>query len=291
MDFKATRAAVLQSWQSYKPEEIVAIFRKHYANLGTLSTMLSHMKSDLEHLNGPPPDRYLSKIALTKKEYNRLRTDYSTKRRKDAMAVRVIENAPTVVRQAMEYIISSDPNLIWAGLIVCTGLRNIELIKVAQFKPPEKKHEHQAWWACQQKWAKRGTQKSKYRQCRDRPFLVPYWLIERGLKIVRKRWNVSHLGNAEIARRYNRNWQRILVKAYPMIVGVSAVLMRRFFASFSYTYFKEEFGSTMTLPGYASWVLGHTSFDATVLSYTNLILRGAKVKLFKLGKALQVKGN
>ena len=108
---------------------------------------------------------------------------------------------------------------------------------------------------------------------------------------MRARWKVGHLENDEIAKKYNRNWQRILVKACPMFVGVTAVLLRRFFGQYSYDYFKEEFGTTMTNPSYVSWVLGHTSLDATVTSYTNLILRGPKMKLFEIGENLQVKSN
>ena len=73
LDIKGTRSQILASWRNYTPDKIVAIFRTHYENMRSLAVMLSRVKKDLKALDDPPDDKYLSGIALSKKEYNEIR--------------------------------------------------------------------------------------------------------------------------------------------------------------------------------------------------------------------------
>ena len=136
--------------------------------------------------------------------------------------------------------------------------------------------------------------KSKYNQCRDRCFLVPFWLIERALVIIRKRWPVKHLTNVEINRKFSSHWIKILQKAYPMWPGVTPKMFRRFFAVYAYHYFgKSTFlngnQTSSSLNGFASWSLGHATLDDQVIAYSNLVINPKpKLKLFELGRNLKV---
>ena len=105
-----------------------------------------------------------------------------------------------------------------AAVYPLTGLRPIEVVKMAKFtsKLNNNQGDKPPWYACQTRIAKRGNMKSKYNQCRDRCFLVPYWIIERALAIIRKRWPVKHLTNVEINRKFSSHWIKILQKAYPL---------------------------------------------------------------------------
>ena len=294
VDMKKTRHAILANWHEFTAAEIVRLHKIHYANLRSAAVMLSRLKGELASLEDPPPDTYLAKLALSKKEYNEIRAQNSDARKRGAMDVVTISNGDAIVLQALRYITSSDPSLLIGALFPLTGMRPIEIAKMALFTTNlNNKQEHQPWWACQTRFAKRGTMKSKYNECRDRPFLCPYWLVERALAIVRKRWPTRGLTNREISRKYSSHWQKILQKSYPQVPGITARLCRRFFAVYSFHYFgKSVFiggESQSSLNGYASWVLGHASLEDQVIAYSSLIIRPMpKLKLFEVGANLKV---
>ena len=296
LDIKGTRLQILGNWRSYTPAKIVGIFRRHYENMRSLAVMISRMKKDLKGLDDPPPEEYLSKIAMSKKEYNEIRRLNNDVRKKGAMSVSVIANADAIVLQAMQYMTSSDPNLLYCGLLIVTGMRPIEIVKMAAFstKLNNAQGEQSPWFACQTRFAKRGTMKTAYNQCRDRCFLVPYWLVERALEKVRRRWPVKHLNNVEINRKFATHWGKLLVKAFPQWPAVTARLCRRFFAVYAYHYFGKSFfmeGSAQSsLIGFCSWMLGHASLDEQAIAYQSLVLRPhPKLKLMQLGKEIRVK--
>jgi hypothetical protein len=296
LDIKGTRIQILGNWRAYTPAKIVAIFRTHYENQRSLAVMLSRMKKDLKAIDDPPPEEYLSKIALSKKEYNTIRKLNNDVRKRGAMSVHVIANSDAIVLQALQYMTSSDPNLLYCGLLVVTGLRPIEIVKMAKFstKLNNEQGDKSPWFACQTRFAKRGTMKTKYNQCRDRCFLVPYWLVERALEKVRRRWAVKHLSNVDINRKFATHWGKILVKAFPQWPGITARLCRRFFAVYAYNYFGKSFfmegSSQSSLIGFASWMLGHADLESQAIAYQSLVLRPVpKLKLLPLGIELRVK--
>jgi hypothetical protein len=296
LDIKGTRLQIIGNWRGYTPATIVSIFRTHYDNQRSLAVMLSRMKKDLKALEDPPNEEYLSAIALSKKEYNAIRRINNDVRKRGAMSVHVVANADDIVLQAMQYMTSSDPNLLYCGLLIITGMRPIEIAKMAAFstKLNNEQGERGPWFACQTKFAKRGTMKTAYNQCRDRCFLVPYWLVERALDKVRRRWTVKHLSNVEINRKYATHWGKILIKAFPQWPGITARLCRRFFAVYGYAFFGRSFfmegSSQSSLIGFASWMLGHADLESQAIAYQSLVLRPVpKLKLFHLGKELQVK--
>ena len=296
LDIKGTRLQILGNWRQYTGVQIVAIFRTHYENQRSLAVMLSRMKTDLKALDDPPNEEYLSLIALSKKEYNTIRKQNNDVRKRGAMSVHVISNCDSIVLQALQYMTSSDPNLLCCGLLIVTGMRPIEIAKMAAFstKMNNEQGERGPWFACQTKFAKRGTMKTAYNQCRDRCFLVPYWMVERALDKVRRRWSVKHLSNVEINRKFATHWGKILIKAFPQWPGITARLCRRFFAVYAYQYFGKSFfmegSSQSSLIGFASWMLGHADLEAQAIAYQSLVLRPApKLKLFQLGTELKVK--
>jgi hypothetical protein len=245
----------------------------------------------------------LTKIRLSKKEYGELKKRNNDARVKDGLSVINIGNADLVVKQAMQYIVSSDPNRLWPALAILTGLRPVEIFRTAKFTTTlNNKQSHPGFWACQTRFAKRGTMKVEDMGCRDRPFLVPYFLIERAMRICRKRWpyivtqkdgTVKALDNRKLSAKYSSNWATLLQKAFQMIPGITPKLCRRFFAVYSYEYFgKSVFisGETQSsLNMYASWVLGHVTLGDQVIAYSSLIIRPRpKLKVFELGINLRV---
>lgn len=294
VDMKETRREILSNWRGFTSMQIVQLHRMHYTNLRSAAVMLSRLKQELGQQDDPPNEEYLSKLALAKKEYNEIRQMNKDVRKRGAMDVVTVSNADSIVLQALQYVTSSDPNLLFASLCPLTGLRPIEIAKMALFQTKlNNKQEHQSWWACQTRFAKRGTMKSKYNECRNRPFLAPYWLIERALHLVRKRWPCKDLTNKEISRKYSTHWHKILVKAFPQLPGITARLCRRFFAVYSHHFFgKSVFvggESQASLNGYASWVLGHATLEDQVIAYSSLVIRPMpKLNLFEAGKNLKV---
>ena len=122
LDIKSTRLKILDGWRDYTPAKIVAIFREHYQNTRSLAVMLSRMKKDLKSLEDGPDDTYLGALALSKKEYNGIRKLNNDVRKKGAMSVHIVSNCDDIVLQSMQYMTSSDPNLLFCALLVCTGL-------------------------------------------------------------------------------------------------------------------------------------------------------------------------
>ena len=294
LDMRATKQAILNDWRRYTPEHVVGIFRKNYTNKKSLSTMLSRFKTQLSSIRDPPPIEYLEKIKLKKEEYNDIRKAANEVRTKGSLNVLVLSNADSIVMQALQYIVSNDPNLLFAAVCVLTGLRPIEIVKQARFsmKLNNDQGQFSPWFACQTRFAKRGNMKTKYNQCRDRPFLCPYWLIERALNVIRKRWPVKHMTNVQVNSKFGSNFCKILVRAYPQWLGVNARLCRRFFAVYSYRYFGSNFGNGNTihssLIGYCSWVLGHSTLGDEAIPYQSLVLKPEpKLKLFEITRDLK----
>jgi hypothetical protein len=292
IDIAATKQHVLAHWTQYSAPQIVALFRKQYdKNTGTLSSQLSRFKSDLSVLPRPPPDAFLQLIKLTRTEYSSIRTGYQKKRAKEAMSVTVIPNADKLVEAALAYIASDDPRLVYAGLVVCSGWRPVEILKVARvtFNLTDSSRIHPGHWLCQNRYAKRGNVKAEYAalQCRDKPFLCPAWLVERALKMIHAQWNVEVLSNQEIHVRYGTHMSNLIKKAFPFIMNVSHVLLRRFYAAYAYIYFKDDFPRISPI-AFTSHVLGHVVLGDEAISYTSLQLHNAgALKLFEEGKKLK----
>jgi hypothetical protein len=96
--------------------------------------MLSRFKNELSRIDPAPPTIYLERIKLQKKEYAEIRKKQTTVRSKGALNVKVISNADDIVLQALQYLTSNRAEFNYAALLILTGLRPIEIMKVAQFK-------------------------------------------------------------------------------------------------------------------------------------------------------------
>ena len=96
-------------------------------------------------------------------------------RKKGAMSVQIVSNADEIVLQTLQYITSSNPNLLFCALLG----RPIEVVKMAAFqtKLNNEQGDRSAWFACQLR------NEAAYNQYRDHMhcFLAPYWLIELAL--------------------------------------------------------------------------------------------------------------
>ena len=96
------------------------------------------------------------------------------------------------------------------------------------------------------------------------------------------------LTKRQYSQRYSRYWLQLMQKGFPNLVQPTHVLFRRFYAKYSYMYFKDDFQNTIGENVYITHVLGHTSSEPA-LTYANLHLapNGAgKLKLFQIGKSM-----
>ena len=136
----------------------------------------------------------------------------------------VVSNSDAILKTALMYATSSNHNLAMSALYLLTGLRFVEILKVTKFSSsPNEKQNHPSFWRAQTAFAKRGCGKNttNYVQKRDRPFLAPWWIIERLLSIVRANWPCKHLTNAECQEKFGSTTRRNLAKAFPMWPGVT----------------------------------------------------------------------
>jgi hypothetical protein len=293
----------------------------------SLSTMLSRFKKQLSKLKKPefisdklweryfrlhlPPctrkpttllndlwQMYLDGVALSKIEYKFLLKKKNDTRSRNALKVVTIENSDDIVMQALKYATPpSSPQLAMCSLLVLTGLRPSGIAKIAKFSTSlNQKQSHPEFWVAQTRFAKRGCGKNqtKYAQKRDRPFLAPYWMIERLIKIVRAHWPTKHLNTDQIQASHGTTWRRNLRKAYPQLPGITPRLCRKIFASYSFHYFGKAcfvdgIPGQASLSRYISYVLGHADYGDTALSYSNLVLRPKpKLKLFEVARSLKI---
>ena len=278
---------ILDNWRSLSPEKIVQEVRDMYPNTATASSQLSLIKAALKKSKNPPPDNYLRKLRLAREEYQGLQKAYVEKRDKRGANLRTIHNADDLVRDALERMASSDHRLLWSSCICVSGLRPVELLTAEFQLSPKGKHIHPGFWVCVSNWAKKGGDKKK-NFCRDHPLLCPSWLFIRAIHILRAYFCKEKLTKRQYSQRYSRYWLQLMQKGFPNLVQPTHVLFRRFYAKYSYMYFKDDFQNTIGENVYITHVLGHTSSEPA-LTYANLHLapNGAgKLKLFQIGKAM-----
>jgi hypothetical protein len=295
INIKDTKEQILQSPEVYTAAQVVGIFRNHYTNKNTLSVMLSRFKNELLRLD--PVPTWVDGVKLSKKEYREIRTSSVEARTRGAMNVRVISCSDALITQALEYMCSSDPKLLYAGTIAVSGWRPIEVIKMALVRSKLNNQQGAATphYGCQYRFAKRGrNMKTTYAACRDKVFLCPYYLVERALRIIRNHWNVQHLTNTQINRKLSSTLAKILTCAFPMMPGVNARILRRHYCLYAYEYFGRsgffhEGSSQASLIGFSHWMLGHAVLSDEAISYNSLKLHPRpKLPLLKMGKQLKV---
>ena len=288
---KEVRHHIVTNWRSMTSEQIVNIMRKLYQNIGTLSSQLSNLKQLLSSLPDKPSEEYMSAIKLTRKEYQELNRSYKEKRDKEGFNLQVVPNADGLVTHALQLMTSNHIPDLWGAAILCSGLRPVELMTIVIATPENKHGAHDGWWVCLSGWAKKGQAKSAAKRsfCRDHPLLCPSWLFVKAVKKLRTQFMKDKLNKRQLHQRYAKTWLSHLKKAFPQLVEPTHVLLRRFYAKYSFLYFKDDFPNVIGENSYIMWSLGHTSQDAG-LSYANLQLGApaGKIKLFDIGTNLKI---
>jgi hypothetical protein len=235
-----------------------------------------------------PPAEFLSALKLNRKEYKSLHDAYREKRDEEGKNLRTIHDSDKLVQAALEMITSDNFRVLWPAAVILSGLRPVEILTVKIKETPDTKHINSAWWVCISNWAKKGDPAAGRDFCVDHPLLCPAYLWIRAVRIIRKYFNKEPLTKREYSQRYSKYWLQLLRKGFPNLVKPTHVLFRRFYAKYSYLYFKHDFENVIGENSFISHVLGHTSTEPA-LSYTNLDIRAAgKIKLFDLGRQLKV---
>lgn len=286
MDKTAFKYKLLNSWQDYTADDICNIFIELYPKPSTRSNMISLFKTSLKKQDPRPDDEYLAKLKLTSEEYKVLEDAYKDKRDKKAMNVRVLENADEIAYYAQQLMTSNDHRKLWPGLVATSGLRPVDIINVTVDKP-RKKHLNPDFWISMGNVAKK---KGDNVEVFEHPLLVPRKLWLRGLSIVRDYFeNTDNLTNEQYKQRFIRTQASFTTKAFQHLIPapINHVLFRRFFAKYSYHYFKDDFlPKHITMHGWVSFALMHDSAEQA-LSYANLeVANAGELDLFKHGRSL-----
>ena len=96
-------------------------------------------------------------ISLSQIEYKYLLKKKNDTRSRNALRIITIENSDEIVMQAYKYSTTFSPQLAMSSLLVLTGLRPIEIARVATFSPNlNQKQAQPEFWAAQTRFAKRG---------------------------------------------------------------------------------------------------------------------------------------
>ena len=268
----------VENWQDFRAEQLVEIFRERFPNKSSLSAEVSRLKSLLKKLPQPPCDEYLAELKLERKEYAELNKIADKKRASAAKDVTVIDNAPEIVQRAIDFLKTNNPDLVFIALLVLTGCRPVELLRAADFDAPQDKHgKKHKYFACQTAFAKRRHDAEP----RDRPFLVPYKDVKKGLDIVRQTFSCEGLNNTQINNQYNSYFNRILREKFPELLTMR--LCRRFFAVYAYeTFGKMKYNRVDETHGsliaFSSHVLGHESGLGSGICYQSLKINAQPLK-------------
>ena len=268
----------VKNWTDYRPEQLVQLFRERFKNKSSLSTEISRLKTLLKRSEHPPCEEYLAELKLERKEYSELNKIADKKRQKAAMDVTVIDNAPDIVKRALSFLKSGIPELTFIALLVLTGCRPVELLRVAEFENPTGKHgKRHKYFAAQTAFAKRRHDA----ESRDRPFLAPFKDVKAGLDLVRKTFSCEGLNNTGINNRWCAFFNNVLRNQFPELI--TQRMCRRFFALYSY----ESFGKMKyngkdethgSLIAYSSHVLGHDSGLGSGICYQSLKINAQPLK-------------
>ena len=298
-NFRKEKKQILAGgWRNHPPTDLVRMCRDTYSNLSTLSVTLSRLKSSLLSLPKAdrPPKEYTDQLKLTKKEYSAIRSAYQARRFKKGMSLSQIRNADQIIVKAMKYICSSDPRVVYCGLLPLTGLRSADILKCATFSlKTNSPRKHSAWWAQQLTFAKRRRDgpAGEFSGGRDRPFLAPAYLILRGIRMCRKHWSFCKTSTTiEINARLNGAMNKRLRQAYPELYHPTHTLFRRLFGIVAYPYFKNDISPSGVCGrnSFLSYCLGHQCLNDQVLSYAQISLQNCgKIPLFDLGRKLRAR--
>lgn len=251
---------------------------------------------------------YLDDISLSELEYKFLRKKKNETRSQNGLQAIGIDNADEIMMVALKYATTSDPSLATSALLVLTPLRPIEIVKVGNWSASlNQRQTHPEFWAAQTAFAKRdcgGKNKTNYIQKRDMPYLAPWWIIERLIKLVRARWPTKHLSNDEVQKSHGTTWRRNLRKHFPMFIGQiqgptknklvppTPRLGRKLFCAYSWHYFGKGIdgsGGQSSQSRYAAWVLGHADYADQSLNYANKVVKPTpKLKIFEIGRTLKI---
>jgi hypothetical protein len=155
------KQAIVENWHAYTPKQVVVLMRKCYPNTVTASSQLSNLKSVLVGLGTrAPPEEWLHQLRLSRREYKELANAYREKRDKEGKSLRIVHDADMLVQRTIEMITSSDYRVLWPAVILCSGLRPVEILSCnIKESPSSTNHIHPGWWVCISNWSATGRKK------------------------------------------------------------------------------------------------------------------------------------
>lgn len=158
---------VLSEQELLEIKRIVDEIRARHENMNSRSAAMCRTKKAYA-ATGRYSEAFLKKLALSQPEYDQIRARYQTTRQNEALNVPTIRSPDALCRHGLQLVRDrKDPWACFVGLLMCTGMRPIELLRTAEFDK-DLNHIRQGYaierpdfWARQLKFAKRRAAKKK----------------------------------------------------------------------------------------------------------------------------------
>ncbi len=305
---------------------IVDEVRRRHENLNSRSAAMCRTKKAYA-ATGRYSDAFVKKLALTMPEYDEIRARYHTTRQNEALNVPTIKCPDALCRHGLQLVRDrTDPWACFVGLLMCTGLRPVELLRTAEFDTELNHHkqgyhiERPDFWARQLSFAKRrpksgekpassndefenGSPESDDEAnnrrlladpmsapTRDRCFLCPAKVVIDGLRFIRSSFDIPpDATNVELNCLFEGKILRA-IKRYLHTQGrMTCRILRRFFAAYALNFFPCINGTPVSHVCFAAWHLGHQLLEGQILAYHSLRLEPAhpQINLFRLNDEME----
>ena len=178
-------------------------------------------------------------------------------------------------RQLLKYVVINRGDMFEAvvAIALLTGRRSSEILKTAVIapisNPPKYRKTNNVYWGRVSGFLKH---KPGSNISRDVPMLCSRELINQGLVYIRSFVKPS-LTVDQLNKTYASRIQARVHKLCPELRTLHT--LRKFFSLVAHHYFKSDIrpGSVLSLPQFASHVLGHIRLSDTVITYLNINIR------------------
>lgn len=280
------KKAVVDRWlkrtQRIHPHDIVAECRRYYKRrydeqrekgvrrvspwLNSTSTCLTHIKHYFRD-NSLASYAYRSQIKLTKPELMRLDRLNHARLEENAQDLTEVDICQ-ILKLGCKLLDSDRADELTIAVALFTGRRQAEVTHSMHMEPPLEpgRHRYPSFWAHCTGFLKQRRGDRFAVRARELPLLAPRDQIVIALERLRDLWpSDSH---TQASKLYGSAVSRA-VKKHLAPCGIKKLHdLRKFFAVVSHKHFNER---NLSLPAYASWVLGHKRKVSTkILTYLSI---------------------
>ena len=265
-------------------DQFVENFRLHYQNKASFASSLSRFKSMLRKVGSN--ENFLSGLKLNIDEQQQVKTNQKKRLELKCRNAITLKNCgDNLISYARACLESNDLGQMVTGLMVCTGLRMVEIVARAKLSRPKMNHTTDScYWSFVEGICKKHSAFPGH----ERPVLHRRELVVSCLERLRNQHfpdlqDTNH-NNTYISRKVCNKINRSIRNSWPFpeVKRISSHFFRSFYVSATFHYFNQS----SSLPMWACDVLAHESIDTTH-SYTTLLITGYGSLSFDSERQLQ----